>query len=309
MDILCRIVANAKEFVPEEQILIFSYPRSGSTWVAELINKVPRTVILWEPLHLRNVPEFRELGFGWRQYIPENAAWDEALETFNSLFKGAYLNHWLSNVAFPLEFYSADRMIVKFVRANGLLPWLTMNFDFEKDPIYLLRHPFAVAASQMKEGSWDYKFEEYEIPKMPFDEIFRAHASFLSTLKTKPEEIVATWCINNKIVLESERHNSGWVTLYYESLLLKPEEELIKLFDRLDMELPPGIFERLSKASYTTGEATFQKGIKPQLAKWRTSFDKEDITRMQRVLDYFGIEVYSKNLLPKSLAHQEKLFD
>lgn len=301
LDILCKMIKPVRAFEPEKNILIFSYPRSGSTWLMELIGNIPGTVNLWEPLHIQYVKPFRTLGFGWRQHIPEGEEWKEAKEKFEQLFRGKYLNFWLSSRDFPLRFVTADRMIIKFVRANALMPWLLQKFEFEVMPLYLLRHPFAVAASQMKEGSWDYEFEGYEIPDVPFNHIFKCHESFLSTLKTKGEEIVATWCINNKVVLENELHNKGWITIFYESLLLHPEKELQHIFDRWGISAPVGVFENLRDASSTTKEATFQKGLEAQLSKWKKHFDQNEIEQMLRVLDYFEIDIYSDHLLPRPM--------
>lgn len=295
---LCYLSSSVRNFPAEDNILLFSSPRSGSTWLAELINTLPDTAMLWEPLHLLNVKEFRELGFGWRQHIPENEQWKEAEETFEKLFKGEFLNFWLSSREFPLKFCTAERMVIKFVRANGMLAWLTKTFKFKKAPVYLLRHPFAVAASQMKEGSWDDEFKGYEIPEVPFNKIYSEHISFLSSLKAKQEKMVANWCINNKIVLENSRNDKDWITLHYENLLLNPEEELQRIFNRWGLPMPDGILGRVRRASSTTKETIFQKDLEAQLSKWQPFFKVEEIERMQKVLDYFEIKVYSDKVLP-----------
>lgn len=305
LDLLCKVSAGARQFDPKKNILIFGYPRSGSTWLMELIRETPGTVNLWEPLHIENVDPFRQLGFGWRQHIPETADWKEAEKTFEKLFKGEYLNFWLTSRDFPLKFCVADRMIIKFVRANAMIPWLLKKFDFELTPLFLLRHPFAIAASQMKEGSWDYEFEEYIIPNMPYNEIYKDHQRFLSTLKTKSEDIVATWCINNKVVLDEGRNGQDWITLYYESLLLNPSQEIERIFDHWNMPVPEGIMEQIREPSSTAQETTFREDIKAQLSKWRQFFDQAEISRMQRVLDYFEIDIYSDALLPKTMVEKE----
>ncbi len=165
----------------------------------------------------------------------------------------------------------------------------------------MLRHPFAVAASQMKEGSWDAEYSGYEVPDIPFNDIFKRHEPFLSSIETKAEKIVADWCINNKIVLEHKRHNMDWITIFYENLLLNPEKELKRIFDRWSLSLPDEVFENLRDASSTTQQATFQKGLDAQLSKWKRYFDQTDVDRMIRVLNYFEIDVYTDDLLPRPM--------
>ena len=298
LDILCTVSIPCRRFSPEKNILIFSYPRSGSTWLMELVNNLPHTVNLWEPLHLRNVAVFRELEFGWRQHIPEGTKWEEAEQAFENLLRGRYLNFWLASRSFPLKFCLADRMIIKFVRANGLLPWLTQHFSFQYSPLYLLRHPFAVAASQLKEGSWDYEFDEYNIPQMPYNSQYVEHSTFLKSLSTKHAAMVATWCINNKYVLEHPRHNIDWIPVYYENLLLDPERQLQDIFKRWEEPYPAEVFSNLRGASSTTKEATFRENVQAQLSKWQHFFEKDEIEEMQAVLDYFGVNIYSKDLMP-----------
>lgn len=301
IDILCILNARSRNFKPEENIMISSYPRSGSTWLMELVNEIPGTVNLWEPLHLKNVEVFDDLDFGWRQYIPEDKEWEKAEEAFQKLFRGDYLNFWLSSRSSPMEFTSADQMIVKFVRANAMLPWLTKRFNFQYEPIYLLRHPFAVAASQLKEGSWDPEFNGYKLPDMPYNEVYKTHFPFLLSLKSRPEEMVADWCINNKIVLENDRHQKDWIPIYYEEILLYPEKVLHQIFNRWDIPMPESILKKVRKPSSTTKGELFKDDIDKQLSKWQQFFDKDTITRLQRVLNYFEVDIYSDKILPEKL--------
>jgi len=299
LDLLCTASAGARHFNPEDHIIISSYPRSGSTWIAELISQIPGSALLWEPLHLRKSSVFADMGFGWRQHIPESEEWMEAQQAFEALFTGELLNHWMSSRTFPLKFCRADRMVIKFVRANGLLPWLTRQFDFSNKPIYLIRHPFAVVASQMKEGSWDEAFKQYSIPSMPHNEIYRKHASYLSSLNTQQEILVADWCINNKVVLDNDRHGRDWIAIHYEQLLMKPKLVLQSIFDRWKRPLPEGIFQGLQRASSTTVESTFQESVRAQLGKWQHSFDPGKRKRLQGVLNHFEVDIYSQErLLP-----------
>src|SRR5690606_852588 len=139
---------------PLEHFLIFSDPRGGSTWLMQIVKQVTNKPILWEPLHVKNVPELQKIGFGWRQYIPEQANWTEAKEFFDKLFKGKILNPWIMQQTTKQELLQADQLVVKFCRGNALMPYLTSTYSFKYKPIFMVRHPFAVVASQMKHGGW-----------------------------------------------------------------------------------------------------------------------------------------------------------
>ncbi|MGZ8223842.1 MAG: hypothetical protein ACXW0H_01895, partial [Methylobacter sp.] len=158
-------VANARD--PSGQFVIFSDPRGGSTWLTEIIATIPGTEILWEPLHLARVPEFAKLSFAWRQHIPEDQEWEDAYVLFNKLFSGRLLNHWICSQTTPLRLQKAESLIVKFCRANALIPWLTKQFSFHHAPVYMIRHPFSVVASQLEWGAWDDAFTGFHIPDSP----------------------------------------------------------------------------------------------------------------------------------------------
>ena len=132
---LCLSVSKTRQFAPAENLVVFSDPRGGSTWMTEVISHLPHTVTLWEPLHLGKVPYVKKLGFGWRQFIPENEAWPEAERAFEKIFSGKLVNRWTSSKASPLAFLRANRMIVKICRANAMIPWITRIFQFKHAPI------------------------------------------------------------------------------------------------------------------------------------------------------------------------------
>lgn len=298
-DRMWKVTQIFSKFEPTENIIIFSDPRGGSTWITEMIMELPKTTVLWEPLHLGAVEHFNKLNFGWRQYIPEDVNWQEAKEAFDEVLRGKVLTHWTCKMTTPYKLLSSDCMIVKFVRANAMIPWLTKTFTFKFAPVLLLRHPFAVAASQMNYGAWDYDYSGFQIPDCPYNDIYKEHTEFLSTLHSKAESLVASWCITNRIPLKNKRNNIDWITIYYEDLIMNPEQEMERLFNAWKIEMPDGVMAAMRRPSSTTKDATFEKSIEQQLSKWMDSFDDEHIMKLQRVLDYFEVNTYTgKTFLP-----------
>ncbi len=297
----CYLVSLIVNYDLQKNYYIFSDPRGGSTWMAELISLLPKTTMVWEPLHLEHSSTFQNLKFSWRQYIPENEKWIEAQEAFTRIFKGKELNSQFCRNATVLSFLVSNKLIVKFVRANALLPWLTNEFNFKYDPIFLIRHPFSVVASQLKSESWGYEFTGFQIPDCPYNEHYRIHEKFLSSLKTKEEALVASWCLTNKIPLRSKHNNKKWITIYYENLLQYPDREMKKIFERWNIDMPADLMNNIKNASSTTLEATFQKNIEHQLYKWKSFFNDEQLRNMQKVLEYFEISEYdSSDVLPRN---------
>ncbi len=293
------ILKNFKKFMPENQFIIFSDPRGGSTWLAEMLSTIPTTALIWEPLNIGYMNQFRDLGFGWRQYIPENVIWPEALNTFNQVLGGKILNEWTLLKTSTHEYLFANQLIFKICRGNMLLPWITRHFDFNFQPIYLVRHPFAVVNSQLQQGGWDQSFQRFEVPDMPFNDIYKNHGKFLTSLSSKEELLVAHWCITNRIPLTHKMNNINWITIFYENLLSDPEKEIRRIFNRWDIELPATISKMYRQSSSTAGEDVPVIDIDKQLSKWQRELNTDQLSRMNAVLQYFKVEWYDhKSILP-----------
>lgn len=291
-------IAERNDFDPGEALMIFSDPRGGSTWITEMVQQIPRTAVVWEPLNLNSTDAFRKIGFGWRQYIPEDAEWEEARGTFEQLLRGRLLNESRHNLLSMDLHRQADRLIVKVCRGNALLPWLTRQFTFRHKPIYLIRHPFAVVASQLRFGAWDKTFGGFSIPKGRYNDLYTPHADFLQRIETKEEALVATWCLTNLVPLRHPKNNVDWITVNYETLLLQPERTLERIFGVWNMPLPSGALDQVRQASDTTRDATFQISLEAQLRKWQEQFSDDQIRRMTSVLDYFEVEFYDTGVKP-----------
>jgi len=295
---LCKAVAARNDFDPSDALVIFSDPRGGSTWLMEAIHRISGTAVIWEPLQIHRVREFRSLGFSMRQFIPEDADWPEAENAFRKLFQGKVLNNWICNPSSPLDYPRAEKLIIKFCRANGMIPWLVRKFNFKHAPIYLVRHPLSVVASQLKHGSWDYKFEGYQIPAGPFTEPYRKHREYLLSLKSKEEALVATWCITNAIPLKHRANDMKWITVYYEDLLMQPNEEFDRIFSRWGIAMPEDLLDHLRTPSARAKEKVHTENARLQLSKWQDFFSSQQVNKMIAVIEYFQIRQYGRDILP-----------
>jgi hypothetical protein len=285
---------NSKQI--ENGILTFSDPRGGSTWLVEMIYEIIGAPILFEPLHLRRTNEFKKLGFGWRQHIPENAEWPEAHQAFTKLFKGRILNRNLAKKTSPVNFLTSSALIYKFCRANQIIPWLTANFNFKHKPIYLIRHPFAVVSSQLKHGAWD-NVKSMTIPETRYNNLFKTHAEFLTSLKTPEENLTAVWCLCNSETLGNNRNNIDWITINYEEFVTDPKKvfsRIVKIWG-INFNLETIDFQRKSK---TTKSGSPIKG-KEQIEYWKKSLSSKQIVKMKNVLDHFKVDTYDDNPYPR----------
>lgn len=287
-----------KGFISSESILLFCDPRGGSTWLSEiLIHNLP-VALIWEPLHLTQNPNFDRIGFYYRQHIPDFEKWDEARELFDLTLSGKNLNNWTTSKTTIKELQQADRLMVKFCRGHLLLPWILQNFELHYQPIHFVRHPLAVLASMLRHQDWSgLKYDSYPIPIGRHTEIYIAHKEFLGTVHTREEVLLTTWCLCNQYLLKHEWANKRWITITYENLLLNPSQELSRLRRRWDIK------EEWDTTGINIPSSTTQDGSPSlpmdRLSFWNKHFNDEQLTRFDRILNYFKVDLYNFESLPK----------
>ncbi len=293
-----KTISIFKDFDPSNAISLFCDPRGGSTWLAETLNTIANSTIIDEPLHLKNMKSLREMKFSWRQYIPEDAKWPEAKLFFHQVLRGKKLNAGTCYRNTPLEVIQAQQAILKIIRGKALLPWYVKQFDFKHKPLFVIRHPFAVIASQLNHKAWNYAFHKFQIPSSPFKEFYEPHEAFLKSLKTKEEQLTARWCMTNNIVLNHPQNNHSWISINYEDLILKSNESFRHIFNVWDLEIPKILFSKINKPSTTTVGKT-QIESEQLLKGWQKKLSSTQIDRLQKVLDYFEVTYYSsREVLP-----------
>ena len=202
-----KILSRFKNLNPENAISLFCDPRGGSTWLAETLNSIPRSTIIDEPLHLNNSQRLKDLKFSWRQNIPENESWEEAKRYFELVLKGQSFNRANCYRNTVSEVAKSKQLILKIIRGKALLPWYVKQFNFKYTPLFVVRHPFAIAASQLSHGAWNYQYQKFEIPDAPFNDFYKQHDDYLYSLETKEEQLTALWCMGNNVVLHHQEND------------------------------------------------------------------------------------------------------
>jgi hypothetical protein len=299
---LLRVCAEWRDRDPRDAVVLSCEPRGGSTWLGEVLAAAEPTAVVWEPLHLTRAPEVAEAGFGWRQFIPADADWPEATALMRRILTGRTLNGWTASASPFRAFLSADRLMVKFCRANALLPWLVRRFAFRRKPIYFLRHPFAIAASQLGMGNFGTERMERSLVSGRFSELRAADAAYIRTLGTDAERIVALWCLANRPPLEDAEAGSLWVRMHYEDLIRRPEREMERLFAAWGGTAPAVVLDRVRKASRMTQAGSLRADPEAQLWKWRDVFDPTQRRDLERVLERFGLHAYDGDVYPAEPA-------
>ncbi len=296
----------AKDKEPKNNITdisIFSEPRSGSTWLAELFCQLPKSIYIYEPLFLiPSYSEIKELGLCFNQFIPEDVEWKEVEEFFRKL----YAKEICSFSSLRLYYHNSDlrsiksakNFIYKDVNSSMLLPWLTKRFSI--NPIYIIRHPCAVIASQMKFGNWDYIQKDVKAyfpnPADRFKEIYEIYSDIIKNIRLPEERLAAEWAMHTSVPINHPDNNKRWITLSYEKIYQNPLDELSKVFDRLAIQMPSNFLDLIrvpSKTAIKSSVTSITEGT--QLESWKKSLSKEQINNINNIVKQFNMDIYDSS--------------
>lgn len=269
-------------FGRESPLIICSSPRSGSTLLTQSLACIPRVLPLFEPLHLDKVPEAKEAGFTWRTFVPPAEEWHSGTHFFNRLFQGKVLNEWILKESSAVQCLRARRLLIKFVRANRLLPWLCSNYRIVP-PILLVRHPCAVVASQMQYGMKG---------KPEISSFADENEEFLEAVRgvSSTEECLAAQWAMDHMALEAFDFWDKLIIVRYEELIQSPLQVFQEILGRwqVDFDLSEST-RRLEVPSKVVGPG----GI-AGADGWKSKLSSEQIKKIQKVIAISGVRLYAE---------------
>jgi hypothetical protein len=291
---LVRLTAD-RNYDLGETLVVAGSPRSGTTWLAEVLSTLPRSAILFEPEHMLQVPEARQAGLDWHVMKLPGDAWPAGERYFDRVLRGQVVTPWTTS-HLPLgRAVAPRRWIVKFVDANLMLGWLATRFPI-RAPVLVLRHPCAVVGSQLRRG--------WKLDHAPRTAAFFARypqfGEFVSSLRDPVEWSAAHWCIHTYVPLMLPQPWPFLVTSY-EQATRYPEQEFPRLFQQWRLRMPDELVERTRRPSGTTdrGSGLLQGGDSD--AGWRKALSAEQIAQILAVVREFGLDFYTDDPQPDAV--------
>jgi hypothetical protein len=290
----------AKRFSMDETIVISGSPRTGTTWLMEILaGSLPSYLSLYEPLHLRWFSRAEAAGFTPRTFIDPADAGSRIMRSYlEDVFTGKTISlrpHYRFTLGDIYNRLLAKKLLVKFVRANRLLPHISRNYAL-KGVLCIHRHPCATIASQIRTRWHGYMIsgdtppskklvlrEAVNIPVI--DNETRAR---LQRAEHMEEILAIVWALD---FLVPERYDDGsWHTVKYEDLVLNGRETLADLYNYLGEtdRLEKGL-EIIDRPSITTRDKSDITDVNYQLAKWEMDLTQQQIERIRNVLEWFNI--------------------
>jgi hypothetical protein len=290
----------------DEVLWLVGEGRSGTTWIARLLNGDGRYRQLFEPVHPHFVEEFSFVG--WRPYRRPDED-DARLEAaLGRVFSGALSSWWIDRDNYRL-FYRG--MVVKDVHATLLIPWALRRFRQVK-PILLVRNPFAVARSRMAQPKWWW-------PETPAADLLRQpqlmadhlgpYADLLAKVVEGGDYIVnqvAAWAATHHVLFRMMDPRDVHVLLY-EQALADPAGEIARLdaFIGRDTSRTAVKAAEIARPSRVSMAASVAATRSDPAGAWRRGLGADDIDGGLRILDAFGFgDLYDDRGQPVRLAFE-----
>jgi hypothetical protein len=279
----------------EPNVFLFSTPRSGSTWLMELIWSQPGFKCCNEPLNLRKPLIRHHLGISeWQGLCHEDAT-----QAFHRYFQAI----WEGRISFmnpnPLHRYYrpiTQRIVFKIIHGGeDRVNWFRDTFNGRI--VYLLRHPIPVSLSREVYPTLEaFCGGDY---RRHFTDEQLQYARKIIDSGTKLERGVLAWCLQNAVPL---RHVSAdWAVISYEQLVLDPRPVIEHLAFKLSLPKPERMMNRLAVPSSSNGQSDreTQQILEKErerrswlIEKWRQKVDRLDERAVMDILKRFDLDAY-----------------
>ena len=295
--------------VIENTVVLVGAARSGTTWLAEILRTLPGYKYLNEPLHQKRNPGAARAGLDWRPFLDPNDDPLPAAEAYvDWALTGRIVGDWhlsaSSRVGRLFEHAKQRRLLVKFVRAGRMLQWISKNFEI-RGMVFIVRHPCAVVSSMIEHGAWSSMnptgdtLVDYLGGSVPpaLEEDIRARVSVLP--RTRVEQLALLWALDHYVPFHYfGSHGYPWTLVPYEALLQDGPDEIERIFEALNSEVPKSAHDHLVEASGSASQDLQVDNTHRQLFKWKRALEPEQVNSIIRIAHAFDLDFYTESVEP-----------
>ena len=284
---------------PRPDIFLFSTPRSGSTFLMEILSEQPGMKIINEPLQL-NFDDVRA-SLGWENWEEATTAPDRR-ERFAAHFDRIRKNKLPLLNRPPYRRggkFLSNRITFKILHGGeDMVEWF--EDELGGAILVLVRHPIPTAHSHYLHPRTPHFLGQKELA----DRMTRDQARLIEETVSNADHFqlgVIGWCVQN-MFFTRDKMRENWTIVSYEDLTLAPQESVDMLVERLDLDpvtnaeelaQRPSLSTRYSKGdtkAYFASDAAADR--KFLVEKWLAKTSPEEIAFTRKALDVFQIDMY-----------------
>jgi hypothetical protein len=269
-------------------VLVIGSGRSGSTWIANLINHSNNYRLIFEPFHhahcpyMKNFPE--PLFFGSTEDISPMQE-----QILDNIVRGKYQLQWMNK--FNRRILSTKR-IIKSIRAHYLLDWFWNTL--QPPIVFLMRHPLAVVASRMAyykiDASWAPNLTPITQNEPLMKQLDSKQQELVRAAITPFQQNLSLWCVQNFIALQ-QLATIPHCLVFYEEFYNDPIVEVKRIYKFLKQPFKKKNIRnirKLAKIRYIDVD----KSKNDSLSKWQGAFSEEEKKQAEVYLRTFWLDKY-----------------
>lgn len=279
-------------------VLLFSLPRSGSTWLMELIWTQTKFKPINEPLDFRHEINSIKSDINGFSELYSNNVKDKLLAYFKAFSEGEF--HFKNPNPFRKNSRVFTSRLVFKVIHGGELYINDIAKHINSKVVYLIRNPIAVALSRKQLPRTEQLISDYVLSNFTSEE--RQYAKHIMSVGTSMEKRIMAWCIQNKLALKSR--TKDWLFISYEELTCNSNKVLSKLASHCDLQHLGVMLSNVSKPSAVSVQseddsvALMKKDEitrKRLIKKWQDKVSAKEIHNYYAICKKMNFEIYSEN--------------
>lgn len=293
-------------------IFLMTTPRSGSTWLMELLLSQPGFKAITEPLDLRNQQVAEHIGLtSWEQLYSQTAM--PHLQHYFENFISGKARFKNQSPRLPHYRFLTHRIVFKILHGGeDRVRWFADTFNGRI--IILLRHPIPVSLSRKKIPRLEaYLNSDY---RRHFSNAQIRYALDIIENGSLLQKKILSWCLQNSVLLQGIEPD--WLVLTYEQMVMEPNIIIETLAHNFELSAPERIVAQLDVPSGTTNQsdrATQAVLEKPRtmnsrqwlVEKWEKRVSEEERSLAAEILATFELDVYQvDDTLPASYFWLQK---
>jgi hypothetical protein len=285
-------------------ILVTGSHRSGTGWVGQVLADSPRRVgYIWEPFSILHRPGTCAARFEhWFPYIcAENEA--HVREPVSEMLAWRYAaREELRALRSPRDAARMARDAARYARNGraGAIPLLKdpiavfsaewLNTTFGTEPVLLVRHPAAFAAS-VKRLHLRHPFGHFLAQPLLMRDWLQPYAEQLETFAHREQDIVdqaiLLWNVIHHALDAYRARHPEWILVRLEDLSRRPVDEFHAVFDRLSLPYDADVDRLITATSDASNPAeagtadSIRRDSKAHVWNWKRRLAAEEIQRVR----------------------------
>ena len=274
-------------------IYIVGLARSGTTWIASIINTAHSIKYFHEPFNCKNVP-------GASRYCMKYLISDADVEfvhrchdAFSGRMSEDSVRGMLSNT-YKQHPWWPGRVVIKDVCSCMAVE--AIHRSVAPITIIVVRHPCAVAASWYR-LQYDVDLHMQTLLEQPqlCDEFLRPFQSTLKNARGFWQKLGALWGVVYYSLLQQSKAHTDWLMVRHEDLCVNPIEKFQSLFQTLDLDWTRKTEDMLRVSTQTHSHEPYlvHRVSNQEPDKWKGILDNIQI---EQVLDFvrpFDLSLYA----------------